>query len=268
MYQSLCPDNDFIDEAGRHFNQMTWQMRLTCLLLEQGFETEKAPSDGPDILIIHESKKVWVECVCPDVGTGPDKVVGPKYGQVWSVPDKGITLRVSSSIHSKMNEQFKNWKKKGIVDKNDYFIIALNSCNIPGSDLKDMYSHMDRVLYGVGDLALSIPHDKTKPVTSHWTRQSEIAKRSGSKVPMAIFEQEDNRDLSAVIYSSTSPFHNHDLIGNDLRICLVSISVKNADQSLSGCQAAPATEFCCNSYFQLSTIPVSSTWTFRDETII
>lgn len=85
-YRPYCPDRHFLMEARRAFHARTWEMYLAVTLLQHGFELERAPPAGPDILFTLGGRRVWVEAVTAERGTGPDAVeASPFVG--WKEPE-------------------------------------------------------------------------------------------------------------------------------------------------------------------------------------
>ncbi|MCH7761739.1 hypothetical protein IIA15_10140, partial [candidate division TA06 bacterium] len=126
-YKPLCPDPDFLSQAKEDFISCTWQMHLTIILIDQGFNLKKPPKNGPDICLPFDSSHCWIEAVSPTAGDGPDAVPDLKIG---NLPEEQIILRLRSSIEYK-TEQYRDWLLKGIVVEDDPCIIAVNGGKIP-----------------------------------------------------------------------------------------------------------------------------------------
>jgi hypothetical protein len=135
-------------------------MYLTVTLLELGANVQPTSPPGPDVLVVVDGRRVWIEAVC---GTGgqpglPDSVVAPpppepgRPGNAYSVPWDRIALRIRSSVEEKKTK-FERYLQGGLVDATDSLLIALNVYEIPHASL-DSPRYVTRALYGIGNQVL------------------------------------------------------------------------------------------------------------------
>lgn len=132
-----------------------------CALLEQGVkliprvEWDKAwKGKGPDFMAVIDSRRVWIECVAPGAGDGPDAV--PELGdeQVNDVPIQQINLRLLSVFKDK-REKFAEYIRDGIVKRGDGIVVAINPRGVPLAFLSDEPPWILRSLYGLGHFAVT-----------------------------------------------------------------------------------------------------------------
>jgi hypothetical protein len=111
-------------------------------------------------------------------------------------------LRITQAITDK-REAANSYIQRGVVSKNDAFAVAVSACalNQFGSLLGWQQPVMLRVLAGAGDLA--IPLDRSHSPYS--TRQVAILRNSGSPVDTILFEKEEYRIISGILYSNADP---------------------------------------------------------------
>jgi len=174
---------DFLKKAQIEFPQRWWEMYLTVGLLNLKFSIEKSNKDeGPDIkVVLKDGRVIWIEAVAPNIGTGVDHLPNMVIG-VADPPENEFKLRLAQSLNEKKNK-FDKYLLKGIINNNDYNIIALSSCSLNqfGRLINAWIHPMLNVLGGCGD-----------PV---------IKKASGADVSVSLFEKKDFEFISGVLYS-------------------------------------------------------------------
>ena len=178
-------------------------MYLTIGLIRLCFPVSTfSQDDRPDMLLDFKETKVWIEAVAPKPGTKSDGVPEPVLNGVQDLPMRECLLRLTQALTEK-RKRFSYYVQRGIVSENDVLVIALSACalNTFGSLLEWPQPVMLRVLTGAGDLAipLDLPH------SPYSTRQDAILRNSGSPVDTVLFEKEEYRIISGVLYSNADP---------------------------------------------------------------
>lgn len=156
-------DPNFTKEIAKDFHPRFWEMDMTCALLDQGKSVKpKRKADGPDICIEDDEKLVWVECVAPTSGHGPNAardISAPVPEQCFGyLDDEKVILRYTSVICDK-HKKLMQYLQKNVVSPCSPFIIAVNGASIPfarvfrhGPDNPSI-PHPLRSLLGVGSSA-------------------------------------------------------------------------------------------------------------------
>lgn len=200
-------DKHFTQEFKRNFGQRSWELYLGSTFLKRGYALEKV-KQGPDFKIVKDGKHAHVEAVAPRAGSGPDKVPDMMHGQVVSVPEDQMILRLTTALSDK-KVTYEEYLKKGILKDTDPFVIAINRSSVMHPDT--LMPLVIKCLFGVGDLVLKIPINpirggpiKSAKSESSWSGKPFLKKRTGSDVSMLFFENPANAGVSAVMYSVDS----------------------------------------------------------------
>ncbi|HEY4517475.1 MAG TPA: hypothetical protein VJI74_01130 [Candidatus Paceibacterota bacterium] len=212
QYYSFA-DKNFLSDVKRHFHQRTWEMYLSCVLLDNKIQIS-SEDRGPDILAKYEDRKVWIECVACERGDGKDQVPSIVYGQAQNVPTDNMLLRIASALKEKY-EKYRIYLANGIIKETDPFIIAINGGAFGYPD--GYFSSILRAVYAVGHPTISMPVSGG-PTTHGVSRVPFIEKKNGSKVPMTFFLEKEHEGISAVIYARNSVLNLPDVSGKDLLI--------------------------------------------------
>jgi hypothetical protein len=83
-YEAFNGDPHFLSDAKANFHARTWEMILTCALIDHDFPVMRPRPDGPDIQIAphNGAPTVWVEAVTVDLGSGDDHAGRIEYQKV------------------------------------------------------------------------------------------------------------------------------------------------------------------------------------------
>lgn len=124
--QKLCSKDD----------TQYWQQLSEVLLADQlakaQIQVAHHPA-GPDFLMEHNGRKVWVEVTCPEPKVLPNEWINHIPGTVASVPHEEILLRWTNPFKTKVDVLIGNpdkniigYLEKGIVCDKDAYVIAIN----------------------------------------------------------------------------------------------------------------------------------------------
>jgi len=210
-------DNNFLQEVRKYFHPRFWEMYLGFSLIKQGISL--VPYDkhkgGPDLLILSDKLKVWLEAVAPTAGTSADAVPEIECGVVRDVPDEQIKLRYSSVIDEKY-EKFKKYTKKKIILEDDCYVIAVNGGAIPSASKEIDIPRIVRCVIPVGNEVIEINISSLEVLDVHHQYQDASYKKSGSPVSTNIFLNSDNYDgISAILFSNVHALNYPNYPGND-----------------------------------------------------
>lgn len=205
------------EDAYRRFHRRWWEMDTAYSLLVQGIElvprSQWDPawnSAGPDLLAMMSGRRVWIECIAPDSGNGPDSVPplpAENDFEVRTVPVKGMQLRFLSAIDKK-RKQYQRHLQAGIISQDDAYVIALNAHAVSELVGVDGFPPwIARALYGLGDLRVGLDF-KTGQVTNQLLeREPFVTKRNGEPISTDLFATGGAAEVSAVLYSSIDAWH-------------------------------------------------------------
>ena len=215
LYQKYRPyaDRHFLTEVKKKFHQRTWEMYLGCVLLDRGINFA-SKDHGPDFLIEHRGKKIWIECIACEKGNNPDSVPDIIPNSVQSVQFDSMLMRISSALREK-HKKYKKYLSDGTITSDDQFVIAVNSGELPLSFLDP--SLIYRALFARGEPTLSVSSDGIFKEFELSTTPT-IKKYNGSKVPMTFFLDKDHEGISAVMYSYNTVLNHPKNIGDDVFI--------------------------------------------------
>src|SRR5262249_44935862 len=125
-------DRHFEQQLDRDPHARLWEMMLAMVLKSEGYEL-KSTNHGPDFVIETDSKRVFIEAVCPGSGdeSNPNSVPPIVHGApiAQEVPVPQIVLRIRSALEDK-KRKYKNYIDQGIVSSDDHCVIALSSSKL------------------------------------------------------------------------------------------------------------------------------------------
>jgi type I restriction enzyme S subunit len=197
-------DANFLDEIRLHFHSRFWEMYLTCALLQDGSERGyrvSCPKPGPDNLIEHEGKRIWIEAVTVTDGElGNPNSIDPGEPHS-SVMDQRIILRYRTAIDEK-RRRYQDYRAKDIVGIADPYIVAVNGFGLSGMFKWD--AEMPRILKAVfpmGTLEFVFERNTRKAVRLQHQYRPNIYKASGAAVSTELFISDEYCTVSGVIRS-------------------------------------------------------------------
>lgn len=215
MWGRFAPyaDPHFLEEAKTKFPQRTWEMYLTCALLDLGWRLDSA-SDGPDV-VVAEPINAYVEAVAPEAGTGINQVPEIPDGASVGIPENRLRLRITGALIEKKRKLQKYAASGRIVDETPR-VIAVNFGEVPYSLIeREPYPRIVKVVFGIGSRYVRFTVDDPTSRTSGYTRMDRLEK-GDLAIDGAPFVGKDWADISAVIGSRTKPLNWPRRHGDDL----------------------------------------------------
>lgn len=230
-------DSNFLTEIPTRFHQRTWEMYLGTLFVKNGKLLKKDRGDSQADLQVLTPNLIHIECTAVTHGdpTNPDSVPKMRFATdidhlfVDDVPEDKILLRITQALNDKRKQYTARISDKRVSEKDPY-IIAINTGEMGYPE------HLPRILkavFGVGYLTLRM-RENGLPIanpSSFWSRRETISKVNKTDVDMTFFEKEENRGISAVIYSNVDVL-NH-LMGHQNDLILVHNPLATNPISLS-----------------------------------
>jgi type I restriction enzyme S subunit len=205
----LHADSHFLAEIKRDFIARFWEMYLTCALLQHaqqhGYEVS-CPKPGPDVLIKHEGRRIWIEAVTATDGQvgKPDSVIPPELGKGGTVPDEQLILRYRSAIEAKHLKHL-CYLSNGILSREDPYIIAVNGYALSYRWADAEMPRILKAVFPLGHLQFLFDRDTRKLTGSQHQFRPNIPKLSGNMVSTDLFVSERCKNISAVIHSYANP---------------------------------------------------------------
>lgn len=189
-----------------------WQFLSEALLarelLDAGLDVRPS-RDGPDFLVMHEGRKIWVEVICPEPTGVPENWFGHEPNRRVTSPHEEILLRWTSAIKEKAEKLLGNPEKnlvgyleKGVVGINDAYVIAVN-----GRLLRDVFNSFTGIsqhpfaveaVFAVGPYQITVDRSSKKVTDGKHQHRPIISKPTGSSVPAYTFLDPDFRAVSAI----------------------------------------------------------------------
>lgn len=196
--RQILADND-------KFYSLTWELILGAKLLENGYHLERSINDArPDLCLVWEGKRVWIECCLPTGGdpSKPNSVTESPYdGEFHKVyPDKSV-LRCTQAL-SKKKQQHLGWIEKGVCKQDDPFLIAINGSNLKLQIYNSSLPQILRALYGAGDMYAVIDPKDAEYRNSGYLFQPKIDKSETEPISTTFFLEKENSHISGVLFST------------------------------------------------------------------
>ena len=216
-YESYA-EPGFLDDAKKDFLARTWEMYLGCLFLNYGFDLQKkAQKEGPDLQLQWNNRSIWVEATAPESGTGDNAVPEYRFNEVPDQPSEQIIFRFTSAIKEKFKKS-KSYTSKGIINIDDFYIIAINGGRIRYSLVAPTLPYIVLSVLPFGDLVLAFDNESGKLVNSFHQYRDAVTTAKGSPVPTDIFMNMDYAGISAVLYSYMNVVNHPNRIGVEVHI--------------------------------------------------
>jgi len=203
-------------KAYAQLHRRWWEMFVAELLIQQQIDlvprnrwNPEWGNAGPDFLAVAGHHKIWIECVAPDHGTGPDNVPTLPMGtSAGTVPTDAIQLRLLAAIDTK-RKQYVNHVNQGIIAPQDGYVIALNAHAVSELILADHWPpFIVRSLYGLGHEAVQFNFSTGKVVSRNLTRMPVIKKKVGTQIEADLFVTGRAKEVSAVLYSTIDAWYH------------------------------------------------------------
>lgn len=200
-------DDQFLIEIRRDFSARFWEMYLTCTFLQDaprlGY-TVSCPKPGPDILIEHEGRRVWIEAIVATDGdpARPDSAVEDHSGKI---PDEKIILRYANAIDAK-HAKYVAYRKNDIVGTDDAYVIAINGYPLSYRWAEPEIPRVLKALFPLGAPQVFIDRGTGEIVGARHQFRPSVKKASGSVVPTDIFLNDSYCGISAVLHSCASGY--------------------------------------------------------------
>ncbi len=187
------------------FYSLTWEMLLGAMLLDKGYELQASKDDNrPDLCLIYEEKRVWIECCLPTGGdpSKPNSVPEiPSDGEFHNVDPNKSVLRCTQQLAAK-KKQHLSWISQEICKPDEPFIIAINGRNLQLSIYNHSLPQIIRALYGTGDLYAIFDANNPEHSESGYLFKPKIDKSETEPISTTFFLDTDNNHINGVLFST------------------------------------------------------------------
>ena len=188
-----------------------WQQLSEVLVANELARCGLAPvrkSDGPDFLIEHQGRRIWIEVICPEPKGIPADWLTTTNGAV-SLPHEAIILRWTAAIKEKFEKlagkpgrNGTGYLAKGVVGAEDAYVIAVNGRllrnHFPQIEGISQFPFAVEVTLAVGPYAVHINRDTLATVSSGLQHRPVLQKPNGAGVPSDTFFDPRYAPVSAV----------------------------------------------------------------------
>ena len=219
-------DRGFDKKIQLSFHQHYWEMYLGNALLQHGHKIAASlKNHGPDLYLLENNQKIWVEAIAVNRGTTEDAPPDLSNSLVEFMPgikhsgaiakafnEDPILLRYSSAIHNKYEGRTKYVTDK-IVSESDPYVIALNGAETPLCSTKEEPPRIIKALLGIGDMQYTFDAATMEFIGSAFEERRTVCKKMGVPVHMDIFTDASHEGLSAVLFSCVNVVNHPNHIG-------------------------------------------------------
>jgi type I restriction enzyme S subunit len=192
ILHKLCSDDD-----ARYWAQLS-EVLLAHELMRIGLKP--IPShEGPDLLIEHAGRKIWIEVICPMPMGLSQEWLNPVPGRAGYVPHEALLLRWTAAIKEKAEKLLGNAKTgtpgylaKKVVGENDAYVIAVNARMLRGGAFPSIigvsqFPYAAEAAFSIGPYAISINRDTLERTSEGYQHRPYIRKPNGADVPAQTF---------------------------------------------------------------------------------
>ena len=202
-------DSKFKNGFKEDFHARFWEMYLTSVLIDGGFELKPRKDEEPDILISNNGLKIWIEAVTSN--NSKCKLRTEKSQE----NDMGITIsdgmkqtsylieRYTNSISTKLL-QYENHVKNKKVEADAPYIIALNGGRLHRARIPYIsVPNIIKAVYPVGGFYLSI-NTRTKKIEGEGHHYQCAIKKSSNDalIPTDMFMDKKYAGISGILFSN------------------------------------------------------------------
>lgn len=212
-YRPLA-DRHFLSEAKKQFQQRFWEMYVAVTLKKKGLAPVKISDEGPEFYFMYGNRRIWVEAVAPESGSGPDAVMEPSYGEVYDVPEERILLRYTNVLAEKLRK-YEQGVERGIIGSGDHYIIALNCRKVPHAPYGSVLPYGIMACLPFGHLTAIFDKEKKKISETRFDYRDQVLKKSGSAVSMSLFLDSNYEGVTGLLHSAVDPANRPAELGGD-----------------------------------------------------
>ncbi len=234
MWKEYQPyaDSNFRTDAMKNFHQRYWEMYLTCTLLKKGFELTKVGNFGLEYYFSHQGRKIWIEAIAPNQGSGLDEVLKYNDGNAHSVQTEQIILRFTHALLEK-HRKIQSDLEKSRVSADDLVILAINCANIPYAKYGSELPYFIKAFLPIGDLQIPIDTRTMEWGQANHRYRAEINKSNGSQIKTDNLLNPEYSKFIAILHSGVDCANQPKNLGDDFALLNNPISEFNISNLFS-----------------------------------
>jgi type I restriction enzyme S subunit len=228
-------DANFIQELCSGDEARYWQRLSESLLAHECVEvglTLQPSRDGPDFLVLHDGRKIWIEVICPEPTGIPQEWIERSTGEVRVVtfPHEAVLLRWTAAIKEKAEKLLGNpstrrtgYIEKGVVGPDDAYVIAVNGPRLRHPAFASItgisqYPSAVEAVFALGPYAVQFDTRTFKTTGSGHQHRPVIKKPKGQPVPADTFFDKRFERISAIL---AADIDDTSVIGNAKPMALI-----------------------------------------------
>lgn len=224
LWEKFLPDADdnFRVEVRRNFYGRFWEMYLTCTLRKharkRGYSVS-CPKPGPDILLEHAGRRIWIEAVAASDGdpSKPDSVVEPSKDEAYAVPDEKIILRYTIALAEKYRK-YCAYYRDGTVKSDDSYVIAINGFPLSYRWADGEIPRILKAVFPLGPLQIVFDRNAKEVVETKHQHRPTIYKATGKPVSTEFFANAEYASVSAILFSRANACMSTFPLGTDFLV--------------------------------------------------
>lgn len=207
-------DSKFLTELTSGSYQKFWACVSEALIAERlrdkVFGERNSIGEGPDLLLIDGTRKVWIEITCPKPTNISKDWLNPDPIKVIDFPHEAILLRWTCAIKAKAEKLIGSedgtklgYIKSGLVSSDDSYVIAVNACLLR-SGLYPVHEGISglpfavEAVLSVGSHQLKIDKMTSEVVHHGHQFRSHLINHNNSQVPTSLFMDPRFNSISAI----------------------------------------------------------------------
>ena len=210
LYQQFSPyaDPDFVSAFARDPEARFWEMWLGCALLEGGKTllptVDRRGDGGPDICVLENDKRMWIEAIAPGLGEGDDGIPRPppinRGGRLREQPVRQTQLRITSALRTK-NCAIVRYLEDDIIDRDDIAIVAIGAARFGIYAMGPGFPLALSAVFPIGDAFVRIDRETMEVVEAGHETALEIPRTGGINIPRTAFLDDEYQHLSGLLWS-------------------------------------------------------------------
>ncbi len=205
--------------SSEKFSQRVWELYVSASLKHHGLNLFVTKNKGPDFLLRHGERNVWIEAVAPTQGDNMNKVETTK-DNLADVPEgvmvsrggliydfiKPKIFRVTSGFISKAS-YLKQCGADNNVQPSDCCVIAINGGSFGGDMLEEQI--ILGALYGRGNNVFAKKKGQGNFQGGFYELVDGFPKKNSAFVDVSLFLNDEYKHISAVIYCGNRIYESY-----------------------------------------------------------
>lgn len=196
------------------------EMLFAWHFIQLGF-LPTSKNEGPDLLIEHSGKKVWIEIITPRLKAPAGCTIEaqkakraiedylaplqPKEVRTTDIPNEQILLRWTGALKEK-KDKLTGYLKNNIVQTEDIYVIAINSISLGhcGFDGISQYPNSVEVTFAIGPMQVTINRKTLETISTKPSFRSEVTNHNNAPVRADCFLNSGYKGVSALMATHAS----------------------------------------------------------------